>query len=118
MYVLQFICHYAKTFVSLDNYFCSIGNLGWSMQEAGVQNVTVKTTTFRGTQNGLRIKTWARPSNGFVKGVLFQHSVMMNARYPILIDQEYCPDQKNCPGQVLLLPHLEIKNEHTHIYSQ
>lgn len=72
------------------------------MQEAGVQNVTVKTTTFRGTQNGLRIKTWARPSNGFVKGVLFQHSVMVNARYPILIDQEYCPDQKNCPGQVQL----------------
>ncbi|XP_015060877.2 polygalacturonase-like [Solanum pennellii] len=78
----------------------SIGSLGWSMQEAGVQNVTVKATTFRGTQNGLRIKTWARPSNGFVKGVLFQHSVMVNARYPILIDQEYCPDQKNCPGQV------------------
>ncbi|KAK6774039.1 hypothetical protein RDI58_029278 [Solanum bulbocastanum] len=78
----------------------SIGSLGWSMQEAGVQNVTVKTTAFRGTQNGLRIKTWARPSNGFVKGVLFQHSVMVNARYPILIDQEYCPDGKNCPGQV------------------
>ncbi|PHT42257.1 Polygalacturonase [Capsicum baccatum] len=78
----------------------SIGSLGWSMQEPGVQNVTVKTTTFRGTQNGLRIKTWARPSNGFVKDVVFQHSVMVNARYPILIDQEYCPDQKNCPVQV------------------
>lgn len=79
------------------------------MQEAGVQNVTVKTTTFRGTQNGLRIKTWARPSNGFVKDVLFHYSVMVNARYPILIDQEYCPDQKNCSGQVVLLPQLEIK---------
>ncbi|KAK6116779.1 hypothetical protein DH2020_049512 [Rehmannia glutinosa] len=42
----------------------SIGSLGWDMQEAGVQNVTVKTATFTGTENGVRMKTWARPSNG------------------------------------------------------
>ncbi|GJW96591.1 polygalacturonase-like protein [Tanacetum coccineum] len=38
----------------------STGTLGWDFQEAGVQNTTVKTTTFMGTQNGVRIKTWAR----------------------------------------------------------
>lgn len=70
------------------------------MQEAGVQNVTVKTTTLRGTQNGLRIKTWARPSNGFVNGVLFQNSIMVNVRFPIIIDQSYCPNSNSCPGQV------------------
>jgi len=64
-----------------------------------VQNVTVKTVTFIGTQNGLRIKTWGRPSNGFVRNVLFQHAVMTNVQNPIVIDQNYCPDNKNCPGQ-------------------
>ncbi|KAI3770321.1 hypothetical protein L6452_01449 [Arctium lappa] len=34
------------------------------MQEAGVQNVTVTTTMFKATENGVRIKTWARESNG------------------------------------------------------
>ncbi|KAI3459861.1 hypothetical protein Pfo_016524 [Paulownia fortunei] len=77
----------------------SIGSLGWDLQEAGVQNVTVKTTTFTGTENGVRVKTWARPSNGFVRDVLFQHLVMVNVQNPIIIDQNYCPDHQNCPGQ-------------------
>nr|GEX03957.1 putative glycoside hydrolase, family 28, pectin lyase fold/virulence factor [Tanacetum cinerariifolium] len=40
--------------------FYSIGTLGWDFHEAGVQNITVKTTTFMGTQNGVRKKAWAR----------------------------------------------------------
>ncbi|KAJ6371670.1 hypothetical protein OIU77_002061 [Salix suchowensis] len=78
----------------------SIGSLGKESQEAGVQDVTVKTTTFTGTQNGLRIKTWGRPSTGFARNILFQHAVMNNVQNPILIDQNYCPGEKNCPGQV------------------
>ncbi|KAL3567258.1 hypothetical protein D5086_029909 [Populus alba] len=78
----------------------SIGSLGKESQEAGVQNVTVKTATFTGTQNGLRIKSWGRPSNGFARDILFQHAVMNNVQNPIVIDQNYCPGEKNCPGQV------------------
>ncbi|CAN4081722.1 unnamed protein product [Withania somnifera] len=77
----------------------SIGSLGWKLQELGVQNVTVKTVTFTGTTNGVRVKTWARPSNGFVKGVLFQHIVMVNVQNPIIIDQNYCPNHESCPHQ-------------------
>ncbi|KAK4359734.1 hypothetical protein RND71_021963 [Anisodus tanguticus] len=77
----------------------SIGSLGWDMEEAGVQNVTVKTATFTGTQNGVRVKTWARPSNGFVRNVLFQHALMNNVENPIIIDQNYCPNHGNCPQQ-------------------
>lgn len=89
----------------IENVVCgpghgiSIGSLGKDLVEPGVQNVTVKTVTFIGTQNGLRIKTWGRPSNGFVRNVLFQHAVMTNVQNPIVIDQNYCPDNKNCPGQ-------------------
>ncbi|XP_010242497.1 PREDICTED: polygalacturonase-like [Nelumbo nucifera] len=78
----------------------SIGSLGKSFNEVGVQNVTVKTVTLSGTDNGLRIKTWARPSNAFVKGVLFEDAIMNNVKNPIIIDQNYCPRQKNCPNQV------------------
>ncbi|XP_017216976.2 polygalacturonase [Daucus carota subsp. sativus] len=78
----------------------SIGSLGWDLQEPGVQNLTVKSVTFRNTDNGVRIKTWARPSKGFVRNVLFQHIFMNNVANPIIIDQNYCPDVKNCPGKV------------------
>ncbi|GER38650.1 pectin lyase-like superfamily protein [Striga asiatica] len=89
----------------IENLWCgpghgiSIGSLGWEAQEAGVQNVTVKSVKFSGTQNGVRIKTWARPSNGFVRNVLFQHLVMNDVQNPIIIDQNYCPGHENCPTQ-------------------
>ncbi|KAL8122240.1 polygalacturonase-like [Apium graveolens] len=78
----------------------SIGSLGWDLQEPGVQNVTVKSVTFRNSDNGVRIKTWTRPSNGFVRDVLFQNIVMNNVKNPVLIDQDYCPNAKDCPGKV------------------
>lgn len=79
---------------------CSIGSLGKDFDEKGVENVTVKSVTFTNTQNGVRIKAWGRPSKGFAKNVLFQHAIMSNVQNPILIDQNYCPSNKNCPGQV------------------
>ncbi|KAL2487683.1 Pectin lyase-like superfamily protein [Forsythia ovata] len=96
----------ATTNLLIQNVACgpghgiSIGSLGKDYREAGVQNVTVKNVTFNNTQNGVRIKTWGRPSTGFVKGVLFHHATMDNVHNPILIDQNYCPNNKNCPGKV------------------
>ncbi|CAB4286365.1 unnamed protein product [Prunus armeniaca] len=78
----------------------SIGSLAKDLEEEGVQNVTVKNAIFKGTQNGLRIKSWARPSNGFVQGVQFLDVVMFNVQNPIVIDQNYCPHNINCPAQV------------------
>ncbi|BBN69045.1 Pentatricopeptide repeat superfamily protein [Prunus dulcis] len=42
---------------------------------------------------------WARPSNGFVQGVQFLDVVMINVQNPIVIDQNYCPHNINCPAQ-------------------
>ncbi|KAL5997948.1 hypothetical protein ACLOJK_008882 [Asimina triloba] len=78
----------------------SIGSLGKKLIEAGIRNVTVKSVEFTETENGFRIKSWARPSNGFVKGVLFEHAVMHNVHNPIIVDQNYCPHNRHCPGQV------------------
>ncbi|XP_043702462.1 polygalacturonase-like [Telopea speciosissima] len=77
----------------------SIGSLGWGQEEETVQNVVVKSVVFNGTQNGLRIKAWGRPSNGFVKGVVFKQVVMKNVQNPIVIDQNYCPHNIGCPNQ-------------------
>ncbi|XP_057471122.1 polygalacturonase-like [Actinidia eriantha] len=77
----------------------SIGSLGKELQEDGVQNVTVSKVTFTNTDNGVRIKTWAKSSNAFVRGVLYQNATMVNVKNPIIIDQNYCPDHKNCPNQ-------------------
>ncbi|MBA0571117.1 hypothetical protein Golob_004708, partial [Gossypium lobatum] len=89
----------------------SIGSLAKDLEEEGVQNVTVKKTIFSGTQNGLRIKSWARPSSGFVQGVRFIDSVMRNVQNPIVIDQNYCPHNENCPGQVSGIKIKDIKYE-------
>uniref|UniRef100_A0A803LYW9 Polygalacturonase n=2 Tax=Chenopodium quinoa TaxID=63459 RepID=A0A803LYW9_CHEQI len=78
----------------------SIGSLGKTFHEAKVHNVTVQTSTFTNTENGVRIKSWGRPSDGLVSNVVFQHLTMENARNPIIIDQKYCPNHKNCPGEV------------------
>uniref|UniRef100_A0A7N0ZXN7 Polygalacturonase n=1 Tax=Kalanchoe fedtschenkoi TaxID=63787 RepID=A0A7N0ZXN7_KALFE len=76
-----------------------IGSLGKEYEEAGVQNVTVKRVTFSGTQNGVRIKSWARPSTGFVKNVIFEDITVENSENPIIIDQNYCPHNQECPGE-------------------
>ncbi|KAF6162332.1 hypothetical protein GIB67_008461 [Kingdonia uniflora] len=77
----------------------SIGSLGRDFKEAGVQNVTAQTVTFTDTENGFRIKTWAKPSNGFVRGIHFQQATMINVDNPIIIDQNYCPHEQGCPHQ-------------------
>ncbi|XP_043694037.1 polygalacturonase-like [Telopea speciosissima] len=77
----------------------SIGSLGSGEEEEIVQNVVVKSVVFNGTQNGLRIKAWGKPSNGFVKGIVFKQVVMKNVQNPIVIDQNYCPHNTGCPNQ-------------------
>ncbi|KAL4336425.1 hypothetical protein AHAS_Ahas12G0008900 [Arachis hypogaea] len=81
----------------------SVGSLGKELEEAGAENVTVKTVTFTGTENGVRIKSWGRPSNGFARNIIFQHLTMINVQNPIVIDQNYCPNEKGCPGQLLFM---------------
>ncbi|KAL8104501.1 hypothetical protein AgCh_028646 [Apium graveolens] len=86
----------------------SIGSLGKDRKEQGVENVTVKTVTFSGTQNGARIKTWGRPSSGFARNILFQHLTMNNVQNPLVIDQNYCPHKRDCPDHLNCLKDVDM----------
>ncbi|KAJ0092933.1 hypothetical protein Patl1_27024 [Pistacia atlantica] len=77
----------------------SIGSLGDYQNEEGVQNITVTSSVFTKTQNGVRIKSWARASNGYARNIVFRNLIMKNVGNPIIIDQNYCPDKKGCPHQ-------------------
>ncbi|WCJ21831.1 Pectin lyase-like superfamily protein [Euphorbia peplus] len=77
----------------------SIGSLGLYKQEEGVQDVTVTGVVFTGTTNGVRIKSWARPTTSSASNIMFRNIIMKNVYNPILIDQRYCPSGKGCPNQ-------------------
>ncbi|XP_010436294.2 PREDICTED: probable polygalacturonase At3g15720 [Camelina sativa] len=66
----------------------SIGSLGKGGTSDIVQNVNVRHCTFTGTKNGARIKTWPG-GQGFVKNILYEDITLINARFPIIIDQRY-----------------------------
>ncbi|KAF2605553.1 hypothetical protein F2Q70_00024563 [Brassica cretica] len=91
--------------IYIDRVLCgpghgiSIGSLGDHADEEGVNNVTVTNSVFTKTRNGVRIKSWARPSTGFVRNVEFRNLVMRNVGNPLIIDQNYCPSGKGCPNQ-------------------
>ncbi|GMN51730.1 hypothetical protein TIFTF001_020870 [Ficus carica] len=76
----------------------SIGSLGKNPNEKDVEGFLVKDSTFIGTQNGVRIKTWALPNALNVYNITFQGISMHNVENPIIIDQEYCPSG-NCNPQ-------------------
>ncbi|KAJ0972227.1 hypothetical protein J5N97_020186 [Dioscorea zingiberensis] len=63
----------------------------------GTTNLWIERVTC-GPGHGIRIKTWGKPSDGFVKGVVFEHALMQNVQNPIIIDQNYCPNNRGCPN--------------------
>ncbi|GMH08292.1 hypothetical protein Nepgr_010132 [Nepenthes gracilis] len=86
----------------------SIGSLGKREDEEDVSGIQVKNCTLRGTENGLRIKTWPFKPNVIpirASGFLFQNIDLDNVKNPIVIDQEYCGGSKGCkmqPSQIRL----------------
>ncbi|KAK3437587.1 hypothetical protein EUGRSUZ_C02249 [Eucalyptus grandis] len=69
----------------------SVGSLGKYPGEADVSELSVSGCTMVGTQNGVRIKTWASPLESSAYNISFQDITMNNVSNPIIINQEYCP---------------------------
>lgn len=78
----------------------SVGSLGGNPGEEPVVDVSVINCTFLNSENGVRIKTWPFPNHGLVDDIHFEDIVVNNVRFPVLIDQYYCPEN-NCKKQVL-----------------
>ncbi|XP_059442085.1 exopolygalacturonase-like [Corylus avellana] len=93
--------------VDISNVVCgpghgiSIGSLGKNNGD-DVDGVVVKNSTFRGTSDGVRIKTWAAPFLGTASNFIFQDIFMDQVGNPIILDQEYCP-YPPCSQQASLL---------------
>ena len=91
--------------VHISNVVCgpghgiSIGSLGKNNGD-DVDGVVVQNCTFRGTSDGVRIKTWAAPSLGTASNFIFQDIFMDQVGNPIILDQEYCP-YPPCSQQVI-----------------
>ncbi|XWS59132.1 hypothetical protein CRYUN_Cryun08bG0095900 [Craigia yunnanensis] len=76
----------------------SIGSLGSGNSKAYVSGVTVDGAKLIGTTNGVRIKTW-QGGSGTASNIKFQNIEMYNVSNPIIIDQNYCDQDKPCKGQ-------------------
>ncbi|KAK9066590.1 hypothetical protein SSX86_013913 [Deinandra increscens subsp. villosa] len=85
----------------------SIGSLGRSNNEENVTGIVIQNSTLFGTQNGLRIKTWAPSSASLASDILFDDIVMLDVNNPIFIDQQYCP-RPPCNGQAQ--SNVQIRN--------
>ncbi|KAE9599251.1 putative glycosidase [Lupinus albus] len=81
----------------------SIGSLGKYQNELEVREVRVLNSTFVGTDNGLRIKTWPDKYPGAASHITFSDITMKNVKRPIIIDQEYQCSPANCNKKVSLI---------------
>ena len=87
----------------------SVGSLGKYENEQPVSGIRVIGSTFINTDNGVRIKTWPASPSGIASDIHFENVIMDNVGNPILIDQNYCPNNQ-CSNEVI----INITNIFTH----
>ena len=68
-----------------------MGSLGKYKNEKDVVGISVQNCTIKGTQNGIRVKTWPGAPASNASNMRFEDIFMINVSNPIIIDQEYCP---------------------------
>ncbi|XP_019176434.1 PREDICTED: polygalacturonase-like [Ipomoea nil] len=82
----------------------TVGSLGNTPDEEPVKGVHVEDCKLIGTENGLRIKTLPNSQPGKVTDIHYNNIEMEDVKNPIIINQEHCPNKKNCsiekPSQV------------------
>jgi galacturan 1,4-alpha-galacturonidase len=102
--------------VWISDVFCgpghgiSVGSLGKNDGEEDVDNIVVKNCTFSGTSNGVRIKSWAAQlkKTMMASNFLYEDIVMDSVQYPIIIDQDYCPNPPCLSKVCTLMPPLNL----------
>ncbi|KAI5316766.1 hypothetical protein L3X38_036473 [Prunus dulcis] len=86
----------------------SVGSLGANGALETAQNVYVRDSSFSGTTNGARIKTW-QGGSGYAKNITFEKITLDAAKNPIIIDQFYCNNDHNCKSQASALLVEDVK---------
>ncbi|CAA0812746.1 Polygalacturonase ADPG1 [Striga hermonthica] len=76
----------------------SIGSLGSGNSKEYVSDVVINGAKLSSTTNGVRIKTW-QGGSGSASNIKFQNIEMENVENPIIIDQNYCDQDKPCQEQ-------------------
>ena len=76
------------------NHGISIGSLGKYQNKQPISGIRVTGATFRNTNNGVTIKTWPSSPFGVASNIHFEDVVMNNVANPIIIDQNYCPNNQ------------------------
>ncbi|KAL0740621.1 hypothetical protein Bca4012_082134 [Brassica carinata] len=88
----------------------SVGSIGRYKDEKSIEGITVRNSVFKGTMNGLRIKTWAKSvSETSVSNFLYENIQMIDVGNPIVIDQQYCPNYQ-CDSSGNYNSHVQIKD--------
>ncbi|KAK9741642.1 hypothetical protein RND81_03G118900 [Saponaria officinalis] len=88
-------------YVQIEDIICgpghgiSIGGLGKGYSKNHVSNIVVRRARLFETSNGVRIKTW-QGGSGHAKNIAFYNITMQNVSNPIIIDQQYCDQNKPC----------------------
>ncbi|CAI5527611.1 unnamed protein product, partial [Closterium sp. Naga37s-1] len=70
----------------INGHGISIGSLGAEGALGCIQGITIRDVTFRGSNNGLRIKTY-QGGVGLVSNVSYENVQMTDVTYPIVINQ-------------------------------
>ncbi|PWA41857.1 putative polygalacturonase [Artemisia annua] len=76
----------------------SIGSLGKSGGVVNVEKINIRDSSFKGTTNGARIKTW-QVGQGNIRHITFENLVFDTVDNPIIIDQNYCDVRGKCKEQ-------------------
>ncbi|XP_031107674.1 probable polygalacturonase At1g80170 isoform X1 [Ipomoea triloba] len=90
--------------VEINNVQCgpghgiSVGSLGKSGNYVEVKDIHVSKSTFYGTTNGARIKTW-QTGKGYARNITFEDLQIFSVYNPIIIDQNYCSVPGTCMEQ-------------------
>ncbi|KAL6999944.1 galacturonan 1,4-alpha-galacturonidase [Sarracenia purpurea var. burkii] len=104
---------YIKRVICENTHGISVGSLGRYSFEQPVSGIYVKNCTISNAMTGLRVKTWpASPVAMSASEIHYQDIILNNVGTPILIDQEYCPNNQ-CSMQtpsLVQLSHVSFDN--------
>ncbi|KAJ7979172.1 Pectin lyase-like superfamily protein [Quillaja saponaria] len=105
------------SFINITGITCgpghgiSIGSLGANGAHNTVEEIHVRNCSFKGTQNGVRIKTW-QGGSGYARKITFEDIKFDAASNPVIIDQYYNPNPQMDVSNGVKVSDVTYRNVH------